>query len=70
MWALQKLFAEMRMVSLRSTSTLPLTQAFRWYNNEESEQQDVQELNRILFDILERALYHTQFEEEMPRLYK
>jgi len=70
MWALQKLFAELRMINLRSTSTLPLTQAFHWYNNEESEQHDVQELNRILFDILERALYHTPFEGEMPRLYK
>lgn len=70
MWALQKLFAEQRMLNQRSTSTLPLTQAFHWYNNEQAEQHDVQELNRILFDILERALYHTQFEEEIPRLYK
>ena len=70
MYALQKLFTEQKAVNLRSVSTETLTQAFHWYNNEELEQHDVQELNRILFDLLERALKDTEYENEMPSLYK
>lgn len=70
MWSLQKLFVEMKIVSLRAVSTQQLTQSFHWYNHEELEQHDVQELNRILFDLLERALINTKFEDDMPILYK
>eukprot|EP01022_Parablepharisma_sp_SALTPOND_P028325 TRINITY_DN70798_c3_g1_i1.p3 TRINITY_DN70798_c3_g1~~TRINITY_DN70798_c3_g1_i1.p3 ORF type:complete len:603 (+),score=84.46 TRINITY_DN70798_c3_g1_i1:404-2212(+) len=70
MWALQKLFAELKGVNLRSVTTETLTQAFHWYNHEELEQHDVQELNRILFDLLERALRDTKFENEMHTFYK
>jgi len=70
MLALQKLFVELKAVNLRSMSTETLTQAFHWYNSEETVQQDVQELNRVLFDLFERALRHTEFEFEMGNLYK
>ena len=70
MWALQKLFTYMKAVNLRSVSTEVLTQAFKWYNNEEMEQHDVQELNRILFDLIERALIGTEFQGQISRLYK
>ena len=69
-WAMQKLFAELKALNLRSASTEILTQAFHWYNHEELEQHDVQELNRILFDLLERALRDTEYENDMVNLYK
>ena len=48
--------------NIRATSTKLLTQAFGWENNEAGQQQDVHELNRILFDALEQSLAGTEYE--------
>jgi ubiquitin carboxyl-terminal hydrolase 40 len=46
---LQRLFAQLLLLNAESVSTDELTASFGWTNNEERDQQDVQELNRILF---------------------
>ena len=46
----------------RATSTEDLTTAFGWKGNEAFQQHDVQELNRVLFDVIERALKETPYD--------
>ncbi len=46
----------------RAVETVDLTRSFGWENNQAGEQHDIQELNRILFDIIERALKDTVYE--------
>ncbi len=69
-WALQRLFVELKTRDVRAVSTETLTHAFHWYHSEELEQHDIQELNRILFDLLERALRDTVYQDDMRLLYK
>ena len=47
-----------------------MTKALGWSSNEGRDQHDVQELNRILFDLLERALFNTPYDGIITNLYK
>jgi len=49
---LQKLFARLQLKFLQTEKTDGLTNSFNWGYTELSEQHDIQELCRILFDIL------------------
>ncbi len=40
-------------MNTRAISTEELTKSFGWENNEGGQQQDVSELNRVLFDAIE-----------------
>ena len=67
---LQRLFAQLLMLDQDSCSTNRLTDSFGWTNNEEMQQHDVQELNRILFDAIEKTLTNTKQSELIQKLYR
>ncbi|XP_066431806.1 ubiquitin carboxyl-terminal hydrolase 40 [Eleutherodactylus coqui] len=66
---LQRLFAQLLLVDQQAASTSDLTSSFGWDNNEETGQQDVQELNRILFSALESSLEGTSGHDLIKNLY-
>ncbi|XP_066543373.1 ubiquitin carboxyl-terminal hydrolase 40 isoform X2 [Amia ocellicauda] len=66
---LQKLFAHLLLLDQLAASTTDLTDSFGWSSNEEMSQQDVQELNRILFSALESSLVGTSGSDLIQRLY-
>ncbi|MCJ8750146.1 hypothetical protein PDJAM_G00259220 [Pangasius djambal] len=66
---LQNLFARLLLLDEQTTTTTALTESFGWTNNEEMAQQDVQELNRILFSALESSLVGTSGSSLIQRLY-
>ncbi|KAJ8410109.1 hypothetical protein AAFF_G00211500 [Aldrovandia affinis] len=66
---LQRLFAQLLLVDQHTASTADLTDSFGWSSSEESSQQDVQELNRILFSALESSLVGTSGSSLIHRLY-
>ncbi|XP_016373980.1 ubiquitin carboxyl-terminal hydrolase 40-like [Sinocyclocheilus rhinocerous] len=66
---LQRLFSHLLLVDEKTASTSDLTDSFGWTNNEEMGQQDVQELNRILFSALESSLVGTSGSSLIHRLY-
>jgi len=69
--ALQKLFSELNLMNLKATKTKELTEAFGWEKNEGGDQHDSQEFIRILlFDVLERILYDTPFNNIINNIYK
>ena len=69
--SLQKLFAELNLMNFKATKTKELTQAFGWEKNEGGDQHDSQEFIRILlFDVLERILYDTPFNNIINNIYK
>ncbi|KAM3917467.1 ubiquitin carboxyl-terminal hydrolase 40 [Leptodactylus fuscus] len=66
---LQRLFAQLLLVDQQAASTSDLTSSFGWDNSEETGQQDVQELNRILFSALESSLEGTSGHDLIKNLY-
>lgn len=56
---MQKLFALMQGANQKAVSTEKLTTSFGWTGNIIREQHDVHELNRILFEAIEKALLNT-----------
>ncbi|XP_072539370.1 ubiquitin carboxyl-terminal hydrolase 40 isoform X2 [Salminus brasiliensis] len=66
---LQKLFARLLLLDEQAASTTALTDSFGWTNHEEMSQQDVQELNRILFSALESSLIGTSGSSLIQQLY-
>ena len=69
--SLQKLFSELNLMNIKATTTKELTQAFGWEKNEGGDQHDSQEFIRVLlFDILERILYDTPFNNIINNIYK
>ncbi|KAJ8256053.1 hypothetical protein COCON_G00199170 [Conger conger] len=66
---LQRLFAQLLLVDQQAASTADLTDSFGWSGTQGSSQQDVQELNRILFSALESSLVGTSGSSLIHRLY-
>uniref|UniRef100_A0A8C4S247 Ubiquitin specific peptidase 40 n=1 Tax=Erpetoichthys calabaricus TaxID=27687 RepID=A0A8C4S247_ERPCA len=66
---LQRLFAQLLLVDQQAASTIDLTDSFGWTSKEESNQHDVQELNRILFSALECSLISTLGHDLINKLY-
>ncbi|NXA13561.1 UBP40 hydrolase, partial [Sapayoa aenigma] len=66
---LQRLFAQLLLLDQQAASTTDLTDSFGWSSHEELRQQDVQELNRILFSALEKSLVGTSGHDLINRLY-
>ncbi|XP_046717084.1 ubiquitin carboxyl-terminal hydrolase 40 isoform X2 [Silurus meridionalis] len=66
---MQNLFARLLLLDEQTTTTAALTESFGWTNHEETTQQDVQELNRILFSALESSLVGTSGSTLIQRLY-
>lgn len=69
--SLQTLFAELNNLNVNAVKTNKLTEAFNWNSGEGSDQQDSQEFIRLLlFDVLERILFGTQYTDIVNSLYK
>jgi ubiquitin C-terminal hydrolase len=68
--ALQRLLTRLQSSSERAVSTGDLTASFGWNSNEAFQQQDVHELNRVLFDAIERSLKKTPVESLIESLYR
>jgi len=66
----QKLFADLQELNVRSTTTEEVTNSFGWQDNQQLQQQDIQEANRVLFDVLERALADTQYQDSITKNYR
>lgn len=67
-WALQRLFFKLQRDKL-AVSTNELTASFGWDRGQIFEQQDVQELSRILMDNLERKMKDTPAEKTLQELF-
>ncbi|CAF1103468.1 unnamed protein product [Rotaria sp. Silwood1] len=57
---LQRLFAEMLLLNQQACSSIRLTDSFGWQSNETFDHQDVHELNRLLFDAIQKSLQGTK----------
>lgn len=67
-WTLQRLFYSLEM-SRTPVSTAELTSSFGWDSRQIFEQQDVQELSRILMERLEERMKGTVAENALPNLF-
>lgn len=67
---MQRLFGWLKLTSQCAVSTDGLTRSFGWQGNQTMDQHDVHELNRILFDALERSLVGTSQQKLINDLYK
>ena len=67
---LQTLFGLLQLSQERAVSTTALTASFGWSGRDAFQQHDVQELARVLFDALERALARTPNNALMQSLFK
>eukprot|EP01027_Heterolobosea_sp_BB2_P019374 GEZU01027193.1.p1 GENE.GEZU01027193.1~~GEZU01027193.1.p1 ORF type:complete len:452 (-),score=79.77 GEZU01027193.1:106-1461(-) len=67
---IQKLFAHLQRLDRAYTSTQELTSSFGWTGAQQQIQHDVQELNRVLFDVIETSLKHTDEKDLVSSLYQ
>jgi len=67
-WTLQRLFYRLQRDKL-AVSTSELTASFGWDTRQIFEQQDVQELSRILMENLEKKMKGTPAEKSLPELF-
>lgn len=67
-WTLQRLFYKLQKDKL-AVSTNELTASFGWDTRQIFEQQDVQELSRILMEVLEKKMKDTPAERTLPELF-
>ena len=67
-YALQRLFYQLQ-TSDNAVSTAELTASFGWESRQIFEQQDVQELSRILMDKMEERMKGTAAEKALPELF-
>uniref|UniRef100_A0A6B2KWJ0 USP domain-containing protein n=1 Tax=Arcella intermedia TaxID=1963864 RepID=A0A6B2KWJ0_9EUKA len=63
------MFALLQKGDQAALSTENLTQSFKWESWQTREQHDVHELNRVLFDAIERSLAHTSGKNLLQSLY-
>ena len=66
---LQKLFGALQMSKSRDIDTKALTKSFGWDSGEVFQQQDIQELCRVLFDALEETFKGTNLETAIDDIY-
>ncbi|MCJ1245607.1 hypothetical protein MMC30_002811 [Trapelia coarctata] len=67
-WALQRLFYQLQ-TSESAVSTQELTQSFGWETRHIFEQQDVQELSRILMERMEERMKGTEAENALAKMF-
>ena len=69
-YQLQLLFSRMRFSEKPAVETKGLTKSFRWTSSEHFQQHDVQELNRVLFEALQKYLHHWQTPDFIRSLFE
>ena len=67
---LQQLFVYLQSLDQVAQSTKPLTDSFHWDSEDLVVQHDAQELNRVLFSVIEEALQGTEHSDLVKSLYK
>ena len=67
---LQKLFANLQTSKRRAVETTDVTKSFGWDSSEAWQQHDVQELCRVMFDVLEKTFKDTDQEDLIKQLYE
>jgi ubiquitin carboxyl-terminal hydrolase 7 len=67
-YALQRLFYQLQ-TSNAAVSTNELTKAFGWDSRQIFEQQDVQELSRVLMERMEEKMKGTDAQDALPRMF-
>lgn len=67
-YALQRLFYQLQ-TNTNAVSTQELTASFGWDNRQIFEQQDVQELSRILMERMEEKMKGTTAQDVLPKLF-
>jgi len=70
LFALQKLLSEMQDLDVRALTTEKVTDSFGWNDNQAMIQQDIQEANRVIFDVIDRALFGTEYSDSIAKNYK
>jgi len=66
---IQRLFVMLQCADRKACSTQDLTKTFGWHAGEGQQQQDIQELNRILFEAIEEALKGTLYESLIEEMF-
>jgi len=66
---LQRLFGLLQLSKNKAVDTVALTKSFDWDSSDVFQQQDVQELTRVLFDALEESFKGTEAENMIDLLY-
>jgi ubiquitin carboxyl-terminal hydrolase 47 len=66
---LQKIFGALQLSKSRDIDTKALTKSFGWESGEVFQQQDIQELCRVLFDALEETFRGTSLETVIDDIY-
>ncbi|EGG16186.1 peptidase C19 family protein [Cavenderia fasciculata] len=69
-YELQRLFSMLQKGDVSSISTENLTRSFGWDSGQVVQQQDIHELNRILFDAVEHSLKGTTIQDLIVNLYR
>ncbi|EGC32265.1 hypothetical protein DICPUDRAFT_95315 [Dictyostelium purpureum] len=69
-YELQRLFSMLQKGNVYAMSTEDLTKSFGWTSDQSFHQQDIHELNRILFDAVEHSIKKTPIENLFSDLYK
>jgi len=67
-YQLQRLFAYLSYSKRKAAATVSLTESFGWTRSDSFVQQDVQELNRILFDAIDKSLRIEKKDEAVKTL--
>ncbi len=67
---LQRLFAWLQLVNQQATTTEWLTNSFGWQGNQVYVQHDIHELNRLLFDAIERSLVRTEQQSVINDMFR
>lgn len=70
LFTLQQLFVYLQSLDQMAQSTKPLTDSFHWDSEDLVVQHDAQELNRVLFSVIEEALQGTEHSDLVKSLYK
>jgi ubiquitin carboxyl-terminal hydrolase 40 len=66
----QSLFARLDYLPVKQQLTTGVTGSFGWNSGDGMDQQDIAEANRIITDLLERALSGTSFEHKFRKTFK
>ena len=66
---IQRLHAMLQSSNKKAWSTEDLTESFGWHGNEGMQQQDIFELNRILFEAIETTLRGTPYETLIDEMF-
>ena len=54
----------------RAVGTDYINKAFKWEGAQHTEQQDMQEAMRVIFDTITRALYQTEYHETVRTMFR